>query len=142
MMGLGLWELALIFLVVLIVIKPEDLPAFVRKVGAIYRKVRASLAEAESVRDAFLKESDAVLKDEDRADDGDVQAHEEDASFALYRETYAAEKTRAEDRASEKTARRKKTANKKAVKKKVAKKTVSRKKATTKKKQVKRKREE
>lgn len=40
MFGLGIWELLVIFIVVIIFIKPEDLPRFFRKVGKMYGELK------------------------------------------------------------------------------------------------------
>lgn len=40
MFGLGLFEIILIFIIALLVIKPEDLPKLLRSVGQIYGQLR------------------------------------------------------------------------------------------------------
>ena len=39
MFGLGFWEIVIVLLVVFLVVKPEDLPRFFRKLGKLYQQV-------------------------------------------------------------------------------------------------------
>ncbi len=40
MFGLGFWEIAIIALVTLIFVKPEDLPKILRKIGYYYGRIK------------------------------------------------------------------------------------------------------
>jgi Sec-independent protein translocase protein TatA len=40
MFGLGIWELVIIIIVVVLFVKPEDLPKFFRKVGKLYGELK------------------------------------------------------------------------------------------------------
>ena len=39
MFGLGFWEIIVVFLVILVVVKPEDLPKLAHKIGEGYHKM-------------------------------------------------------------------------------------------------------
>ena len=39
MFGLGFWEIVAIIVVVVVVVRPRDLPSFVRKLGRIYGRI-------------------------------------------------------------------------------------------------------
>ncbi len=39
MFGLGFWEIMVILLVVVVFIRPKDLPSFIRNLGRIYRRI-------------------------------------------------------------------------------------------------------
>ena len=56
MFGIGLSELILIFLVLIIFIKPDDLPNFLRKAGRFYGKAKKLYNELIQVKDKVLKE--------------------------------------------------------------------------------------
>ena len=40
MFGIGLWELIIIGIVIIVFIKPKDLPRFMRKIGKIYKDLQ------------------------------------------------------------------------------------------------------
>ncbi len=66
MFGIGLSEIIIVALVMVVVIKPEDLPKVFRRLGKWYGSVRKTYLELVSIKDAFLKEIDAAVpKDED-----------------------------------------------------------------------------
>ena len=58
MFGIGISELLLILLAVIILIRPEDLPKFVRTVGKLYGKVKHYYNEAVGFKDQVIKEID------------------------------------------------------------------------------------
>ncbi len=39
MFGLGFWEIMIILLVAIVIIRPKDLPVFIRNLGRIYRRI-------------------------------------------------------------------------------------------------------
>ncbi|HET7838230.1 MAG TPA: hypothetical protein VFL04_00625 [Rectinemataceae bacterium] len=65
MMGIGFSELVVILLVVLVFIRPEDLPAFFRKLGRIYAELKKGYDELTAVKDEFIREVEAAAKVED-----------------------------------------------------------------------------
>ncbi len=58
MFGIGISEMAIIALVVMVLVRPEDLPAFFRKLGKFYGKVKSAYQEVVSVKDQFIREMD------------------------------------------------------------------------------------
>jgi len=40
MFGIGLWEIVAVFAVIIVLIKPADLPVFIRNLGRLYRSFR------------------------------------------------------------------------------------------------------
>lgn len=66
MFGLGFWELAIIALVVLIFVKPEDLPKILRKIGYYYGRIkeigRSVQTQIEDSKTFFWDESDTSNK--------------------------------------------------------------------------------
>lgn len=58
MFGLGVWEICLIFIVVIIFVRPNDLPSFVRKMGRLYQQA----LEAYHLVLANLRETDNRVK--------------------------------------------------------------------------------
>ena len=82
MFGLGIWEIAAIVLVAVIVIRPRDLPGFIRNVGRLYRKalvvyrdVTRTLRETgQEIRRQVDVESGSDLdRPEENKDDREVQ---------------------------------------------------------------------
>ncbi len=67
MMGIGFSELVVIVLVVLVFIKPEDLPAFFRKLGKIYAELKKGYDELTAVKDDFIREVEAAARIEEEA---------------------------------------------------------------------------
>jgi len=67
MFGIGFSEIAIIVLIVIILIKPDDLPAFFRKLGRLYAKAKKAYKEVADVKDQFLKEMDiaAAIQESD-----------------------------------------------------------------------------
>lgn len=68
MFGIGFSEFLLIGLVVILFVRPDDLPAFFRKAGKIYGKARSAYREVMSVKDDFLREMDvsAALEESEK----------------------------------------------------------------------------
>lgn len=68
MFGIGFSEIAIIVLLLIIVIKPDDLPAFFRKLGRLYAQAKKAYKEVTDVKDEFLREMDiaAAIQDADK----------------------------------------------------------------------------
>ncbi len=59
-MGIGFSELIVIALVLIIFIRPDDLPAFFRKLGKLYAELKKAYDELTEVKDAFIKEVESA----------------------------------------------------------------------------------
>ena len=66
MFGIGFSELVVIVLAAIILIRPSDLPAVVRKLGRAYGSLKRTIRELTEIKDAFMRqvEAAAVLEDE------------------------------------------------------------------------------
>ena len=60
MFGIGFSELAIIALVLIVMIRPKDMPAFFRKMGRLYGQIKSAYKEVAAVKDEFLKEMDVA----------------------------------------------------------------------------------
>jgi sec-independent protein translocase protein TatB len=56
MFGIGFSEIVLIGLIVVIFIRPDDLPKFFRTIGRIYGKFKKSYDEVMAIKNKLLKE--------------------------------------------------------------------------------------
>jgi sec-independent protein translocase protein TatB len=65
MFGIGLGEIVLIILLLIIFIKPEDLPKFFRTMGKIYGEAKKAYNEVISVKDQIIKEIDDAASIDD-----------------------------------------------------------------------------
>jgi len=67
MFGIGFSELAIIVLLIMIVIRPDDLPAFFRKLGHYYAQAKKIFKEITAVKDDFMRQMDitAAVQDSD-----------------------------------------------------------------------------
>ncbi|HWP69278.1 MAG TPA: hypothetical protein VN437_08245 [Rectinemataceae bacterium] len=99
MFGIGFSEIAIIVLLLIILIKPDDLPAFFRKLGRLYAQAKKAYKEVTDVKDEFLREMDiaAAIQDADKlkaeAPKADAPKADEEAPKV---ETEAAPKVEAE----------------------------------------------
>jgi sec-independent protein translocase protein TatB len=67
MFGIGFSELVLIGLILILFIKPEDLPKFFRSLGKIYGQMKKAYNDVVSVKDKILKEIDEAATLEENA---------------------------------------------------------------------------
>lgn len=67
MFGIGFSELAIIALVLIVMIRPNDMPAFFRKMGKLYGQIKSAYKEITAVKDEFLKEMDVAAAVQDSA---------------------------------------------------------------------------
>lgn len=78
MFGIGFSELAIIILLIMIVIRPDDLPAFFRKLGHYYAQAKKIFKEITAVKDDFMRQMDitAAVQDSDtqKAEDKKTEA--------------------------------------------------------------------
>jgi sec-independent protein translocase protein TatB len=67
MFGLGFWEIAIIALVTLIFVKPEDLPKILRKIGYYYGRIkeigRSVQSQIEETETFFWDKPDSSAKE-------------------------------------------------------------------------------
>lgn len=83
MFGIGFSELAIIALILVIVIRPEDMPGFFRKMGRLYGQVKSAYKEVAAVKDEFLREMDVNAAIQDTvADQKDGSAPASEAKIA------------------------------------------------------------
>ena len=68
MFGIGFSEIVIIALVVIVFVRPADLPAFVGKLGRLYGQAKRAYNEILSVKDEFIREMDivAALKESEK----------------------------------------------------------------------------
>lgn len=67
MFGIGLSEILIILLAIIILIRPEDLPKFVRTVGKLYGKLKHYYNEAVGFKDEVIKEIDRAADWEEKS---------------------------------------------------------------------------
>ena len=60
MFGIGVSEIILIFLVIVILIRPNDLPKFLRSAGRFYGKAKKMYNEIMLTKDKIIKEIDTA----------------------------------------------------------------------------------
>ena len=58
MFGIGFGEVVVIFIILIIFIRPKDLPNFLRSAGRLYGKARKMYNEVIQIKDQILKEID------------------------------------------------------------------------------------
>ena len=79
MFGIGFSELAIIVLLIMIVIRPDDLPAFFRKLGHYYAQAKKVFKEITAVKDDFIKQMDIAASvldsDDQKAEDKKTEAN-------------------------------------------------------------------
>jgi len=61
MYGIGLSELVVISFVILIFIRPKDLPAFFRKLGKVYAELKKVVAELTETKDKLMHAIEASV---------------------------------------------------------------------------------
>jgi sec-independent protein translocase protein TatB len=66
MFGIGFSELVIIGLILIIMIKPEDLPKFFRSMGKFYGQLKRTYEDLVSVKDKILKEIDDTVTLEEK----------------------------------------------------------------------------
>ena len=62
MFDIGFWEIAVIAVVALLVVGPNELPSLLRTVGAMVRKIRRFVREAKSDLDSEIKKVDDLKR--------------------------------------------------------------------------------
>lgn len=73
MFGIGWNELLVIFVVVIVFVRPKDLPKLFRQIGKLYGKLKSAYAELVSTKDQIIKNIEDEVKRrgrEGRAEDG------------------------------------------------------------------------
>ena len=82
MFGIGFSEIVIIMLVVIVFVRPTDLPAFTRKLGRLYGLAKRTYNEIVSVKDSFIREMDivAALKEAEKPTEKSAENVAEKAS--------------------------------------------------------------
>jgi sec-independent protein translocase protein TatB len=65
MFGIGLSEIFLVVLILIIIIRPDDMPQFLRTLGKFYGKAKKTYKEIIMVKDRILKELDEAARLDD-----------------------------------------------------------------------------
>jgi Sec-independent protein translocase protein TatA len=80
--GLGIWELIIIFIVVILFVKPEDLPKFFKKVGKLYGELKKYnddlLAKFKTIDEEIKKPLSAIAHEKE--DEHQLQEEKKKAS--------------------------------------------------------------
>jgi Sec-independent protein translocase protein TatA len=66
MFGIGISEIILIGFIIIVFIKPEDLPKFLRSAGRLYGKLKKTYNELMMVKDRIIKEINETASLEDK----------------------------------------------------------------------------
>ena len=61
MFGIGISEIILIFLVIVVIVRPDDLPKFLRSVAKLYGQIRRVYKEVVDTKDKIFKEIDEAI---------------------------------------------------------------------------------
>lgn len=91
MFGIGFSEFALIALVCVIFIKPDDLPAFFRKLGKLFLQAKKAYKEVTAVKDDFMREMDIAAALQDAEKDKEKEKEKAEPKAADVQEAPAAE---------------------------------------------------
>ncbi|QQO10000.1 Sec-independent protein translocase subunit TatA/TatB [Breznakiella homolactica] len=84
MFGIGFSEILIICLILIVFIKPEDLPKFFRSAGRLYGKFKKTYNEVIAVKDKIIQEIDeAASLDEKKAAETAAKAAPADAPKAI-----------------------------------------------------------
>ena len=63
MFGIGFWESIIILIMIIVLVKPEDIPEFIRKVGRVFGKIKRSYdLMVHNIRDIEYKIKELDLK--------------------------------------------------------------------------------
>jgi len=69
MFGIGFSEIVTIFLIIIIFVRPDDLPKFLRNAGRLYGKAKKFYNELIQVKDRIIKEMDEATTLEEKPKD-------------------------------------------------------------------------
>ena len=61
MFGLGITEIFVIVVIIIVVVRPEDLPGFFRSIGKSYGEVKKTANEAKKIKDDFISLAETDL---------------------------------------------------------------------------------
>ena len=65
MFGIGFGEILIILLIIIIFIRPEDLPKFLRSAGKLYGQLKRMYNEVMETKDKIIKEIDEAGSTDD-----------------------------------------------------------------------------
>jgi Sec-independent protein translocase protein TatA len=61
MFGIGFSEIVIVFLAVIVFVRPNDLPKFLRMAGRLYGKAKKAYNELAAVKDRIIQEIDEAV---------------------------------------------------------------------------------
>jgi len=62
MFGLGFTEILVILIIIIVAVKPEELPGVMKKFGKSYGEVKKTCSEVNKIKDDFVKLADADIE--------------------------------------------------------------------------------
>jgi Sec-independent protein translocase protein TatA len=69
MFGIGFSEIIIVFLALIVFVRPGDLPKFLRTAGRLYGKAKKAYNELIAVKDRIIREIDEAIPAEDQSTD-------------------------------------------------------------------------
>ena len=82
MFGIGLSEFAVIVCIVIVFVRPKDLPALFRRLGKLYAQAKRAYKEITEVKDQFVKSIEVAAAESDAEKGGPSSAAEGEAAKA------------------------------------------------------------
>jgi len=82
MFGIGLSEFAVIVCIVIVFVRPKDLPALFRRLGKLYAQAKRAYKEITEVKDQFVKSIEVAAAESDAGKGGPSSAGEGEAAKA------------------------------------------------------------
>jgi len=80
MFGIGLSEFAVIVCIVIVFVRPKDLPVLFRRLGKLYAQAKRAYREITEVKDQFVKSIEVAAAETEAEKDGGSPAGEAGAS--------------------------------------------------------------
>lgn len=80
MFGIGLSEFAVIVCIVIVFVRPKDLPVLFRKLGKLYAQAKRAYKEITEVKDQFVKSIEVAAAETDAGKGGASPAGEGEAA--------------------------------------------------------------
>jgi sec-independent protein translocase protein TatB len=65
MFGIGFSEIIVLLVIIIVFVRPDDLPKFLRTLGRLYGRARAACRELAAIKDRFLRELDEAAVPEE-----------------------------------------------------------------------------
>ena len=80
MFGIGLSEFAVIVCIVIVFVRPKDLPALFRRLGKLYAQAKRAYKEITEVKDQFVKSIEVAAAETESGKGGAAPAESADVS--------------------------------------------------------------